>query len=216
MRYGWRCRIVLGESFVIRSVLAAICVAFALPASDDVAEPFEQFVDFCLNTNAEREVVAGAVKSAGWFTLPAEELFEDDTFLEPALFIRDDPATFTDKGAPPDMGMIITGWGEGEEAFDIPGVRMDLCMVVVNDDDRADGLRHSLQDLLGFEAREYEGEAVWIFSRQGSAFRSEQEAFDVEDSEIPTLARRKKLYLAAVIAEDNFVGLLMGALRPRE
>ena len=215
MRYGLRRRIVSGENLVFRSILAATFLVFTVSASDAVAEPFDQFVDFCVSTNAEREVVAGAVKGAGWFSLPAEEILDDDDLLGPALYISEDPAGFTDKGPPADMGMVMTGWGAGEDIFDIPGVKMDACVVVVSNEN-ADGLRQRLRDFLGFDSTDMDGEELWIFSRQGDGFRSEYEDADVDDALVPDLVRRKKLYVAGVVVEDDFVGLIMAALRPSE
>lgn len=206
----------LGECRVFRSVFAAACLAFTLTATEALAEPFDHFVDFCVRTNAERDVVAGAVKGAGWFALPAEEIFaEDDEFRDPALYINEDPSSFNEKGAPADMGMVMTGWGEGEEIFDIPGVKMDACVVLVNNVS-ADDLRQRLRNLLGFDSVAMDDEDLWIFSRQGDAFNSEHEHIDVEDAQVPDLVRRKKLYIAGVMVEDNFVGVIMAALRPSE
>lgn len=205
-----------GECHVFRSVVAATCLAFVLSASEAVAEPFDQFVDFCVRTNAERDVVAGAVKGAGWFALPAQEIFaEDDEFRDPALYISEDPSGFSEKGPPADLGMIMTGWGDGEEIFDIPGVKMDACVVLVSNVS-PDELRQRLRDLLGFNSVAMDDEDRWIFSRQGDAFSSEHEHIDVDDAQVPELVRRKKLYIAGVMVEDNFVGVIMAALRPNE
>ncbi len=201
---------------MFRSVFAATCLVFTLAATEAVAEPFDQFVEFCVNTNAEREVVAGAVKGAGWFALPADEIFaEEEEFRDPAFYISADPSGFGDKGPPSDMGMVMTGWGTGEDVADTPGVNMNLCMVAVNQGDVA-SLSQSMENLLGFESVDRDGETFWIFSRQGDGFRSENAEVDVDDADVPELARRKKLFMATVLTEDNFVGLLMMALRPNE
>ncbi|RZJ04338.1 MAG: hypothetical protein EON89_08280 [Brevundimonas sp.] len=198
----------------IFKLAGAICVALFF-ASSARAEPFDDFVDHCLRTNADQQAVANSAKGDGWFALPPEVFGADADFEDPQLFISEDPAAFGDKGPPADLSMIITGWGEGENVFQISGVRLDVCVVGAQTTTaNADRLRERLETLMGFPPVEYDGERLWLFSRLGEGFHSESGLVDLDDTQLPEIARRQKIYFAGVIEEDNFIGVIMAAVRP--
>ncbi len=197
-----------------RSIIAGAACALWLAASPAAAEPFQNYIDLCLETQADRQAAGAKAKAAGWFPLPADTVdFGEDTFRDPAMYLSVDPADFSDKGPPADLDVLMTGWGSGEEAFGLSDVRLDACVVMSGSAD-ADTLRSRLQALLGVEPFELDGEDAWVFSREGSGFRSEAALMDLDDAEMPRIAREKKVFIAAVIPADGMTGIMLAIFRP--
>jgi hypothetical protein len=197
-----------------RLTIAGAACALWLAAWPAAAEPFRTFVDMCLDTNADRQVAGSKAKAANWHSMPAEvvESFGDD-MRDPAAFLSVDPAEIGAKGPPADLEVLVTGWGAGEETFGVDGVLIDACVVMAISGDRS-SLMARLQEWLGTPPVDIDGEPAFVFSRQGSGFRDESALTDLDDSEIPRIARERKVYMAGVIEEEGMVGLLLGALRP--
>lgn len=201
-----------------RSILAGAACALWLAAGSAAAEPFQNFVDFCLDTNADREAAVARAKAAGWSAMPPEMMDPDEIeFRDPAVFLSFDLATVSEKGPPESFEILITGWGSGRDVFDLDGVKLDACAVMSVDGDHAT-LAARLGERIGFAPTDVtgNGEMGWIFSRAGRRFQSEVELVDIEDSDLVRVARERKLYVAGVLEEDGMTGLLMGALRPSD
>lgn len=201
---------------MFRLSIAGGACALLLSASPVAAEPFQNFVDMCIETNLDRQAAGAVAKAAGWVALPAEDMgFEEDDLLDPAAYSSVDPALISDKTTLDDMELLLTGWGGGEVAFDIPGVRMDVCAVMAGSGD-VGTLTALMGDRLGFPRINLGGEEIWVFSREGAGFRSEDALMSLDEAELPRIAREKKLYLVGVIAEEDMAGLLMAAIRPNQ
>lgn len=196
-----------------RLTIAAAAGAIWLAASPVAAEPFRNFVDMCIETNLDRQAAGAVAKAAGWVVLPAEAMgFEDDGILDPAAYSNIDPARISDKAAVDQLELLLTGWGSGEVAFDFPGVRMDICAVMAGSGD-VETLTARVGEHLGLPRINLDGEELWVFSREGATFRSEAALMELDESELPRIAREKKLFVVGVIAEDDMIGLLMAAVR---
>ena len=110
---------------MFRSIIAGAVCALGLAASPAAAEPFQSFLDMCLDTNADRQAAIAVAKAAGWYSMTPEALdMESDELQEPTLHLSIDPAQMSDKGPHADMDMLVPGWaGEAwDNGFD--GVRM--------------------------------------------------------------------------------------------
>ena len=120
------------------------------------------------------------------------------------------------KGPPADLEVLATGWGSGEDVFDISGVRLDAC-IVMTFLGASDTFAERLEEMLGFAPMDFGGERAWAFSRVGAGYHSEAD-FLTSTGEDPdavrSLARERKIYVASVIMEDGMTGLMLAALRP--
>lgn len=200
---------------MFRLTIAGAACALCLVASPAAAEPFRNFVDMCLDTNIDRQAAGGRAKAKGWFSLPVDPAVEDEAQLEDAaLFLSVDPQTVSEKDFE-SLEMLLTGWGAGEQVFDVAGVRMDACVVVSPSAEAAD-LADRLEDMLGFGSTAIDGVPAWAFSRVGSGFRSEADAVQSADDDpeaLRRLAGERKIYVAGVIEEEGMTGLMLAALR---
>lgn len=197
-----------------RLSLAGAACALWFVAAPVAAEPFANFVDLCLETNADRQAAVSAAKAAGWFPMPPEAMDgSDQEFRDLQVYLSADPFAQSDKGPPADLEMLMTGWGSGDEVFGIGGVRVDACVVMSLFDDRSD-LAALITERLGFAAINLGDQDGWVFSREGSGFRSEADLMELEESELPRIARERKLYMLGVLNEDGMAGLMLGAVRP--
>lgn len=195
-----------------RWTIAAAACALWLSAGPVAAEPFQNYIDLCLETQANRLEAGAKAKAAGWYLIPAGSIdLGDETFRDPALYMNVDPADLTDKGEPADFDVLMTGWGAGE-VFGVSGVRVDACMIMSDSTDAAT-LRSQLQTWLNIEPFDLDGEEAWLFSREGSGFRSEAALMDLEESELPRIAREKKVFIAAVIPAEDMSGLMLAIFR---
>ena len=132
-----------------RSIIAGAAASLWLAASPVAAEPFQNFVNMCIETNLDRQAAGGMAKAAGWIALPAQDMgFEDDGFVDPAIYSSIDPDSVSDKTVG-DFELLLTGWGSGEVAFDFPGVRMDVCAVMAEAGDAA-SLTSRMENHFGF------------------------------------------------------------------
>jgi hypothetical protein len=199
-----------------RSIMAGAACALWLAAGPAAADPFQTFFDICIGTNADREAAGARAKAAGWYRMPMEgmERGEED-FRDTVVYLSIDPAEAGDKGPPEDFEILITGWGTGEEVFDIAGVRVDACVVMSASDDLP-GLRSRVADRLGFPIMVLGDEEGWVFSREGTGFRSEADLMLLDESELPRIARERKLYMLGAMLEDGMAALMLGAVRPGE
>lgn len=195
-----------------RRIIAGAACALWVSASAAAAEPFQSWVDMCLNTNLDLQAAGALAKADGWTPLSVEDMdLGEDNLQDPVLYLSADPATLTDKSVR-DVEMLLTGWGRGEEIFGVPGVRMDACVVMSEASDAAT-LRSRLQDWLGIESTMLDGAEAWVFSRNGAGFRSEAALMSLAEDELPRLAREKKVFVAALIPEDGMSGLMLAILR---
>lgn len=199
---------------MVRLGVAGAACALWLAAFPARAEPFQTWVDLCLETNVDLDAVGAKAKAAGWTAIPAAEVGLDGSEIRaPAAYMNVDPATFGDKGPPADFQMLITGSGDGEDTFGIAGVRMDLCTVIAMNGDTEE-LQARMRDRLGIAPVNLDGETFWVFSRNGSRFRSESDLLDLDAADLPRIAREKKVYLGGLVPEDGAVGLVLAILRP--
>jgi len=197
-----------------RLSFAGAACALWLAASPAAAEPFANFEAMCLGTNADRQAAVAAAKDAGWVVMPPEMMEQgEEDFRDTQVYLSADPFTASDKGPPADLEMLITGWGSGEEVFGIGGVRVDACVVMSLFGERPD-LEAVVTERLGFSPVNLGDQEGWVFSREGSSFRSEAHLMELDESELPRIARERKLYMLGVLNEDGMSGLMLGAVRP--
>lgn len=192
-----------------------MALAVLLLAPSAQAQTYDDFLNICVSGNADRQAVAAAAKSAGWHQLPSDILGDEPEFQDGEIYLSDDPAQFSDKGPPADMRMLMTGWGDGEQVFGISRVRLDVCAVGKIQGD-AGGLRDQIETLLGPASTDYEGQPMWVVSRRGRGFQSEEALLDMDEEALPEVARQKKLYIAGIIEQDGFAGIIFAAVRPSE
>ena len=198
-----------------RLTIAGAACAVWLAASPAAAEPFQTFIDMCLDTNLDRQRTDALAKGGGWTPIPAGQIDLGEDVQDAAIYANVDPAAMGDKGAPDDFEMLMTGRSSGEAAFDMPGVQLTICMVFSTSAD-PNALQDRLQTLLGSPPTEMENVSAWIFSRAGSTFRSEASVIDLPDEEALRVVTERKVYIAAVLPEDDVVGLMLATIRPNE
>lgn len=195
------------------SIAGAACAVW-LAASPTAAEPFQNFVDMCLDTNADRQAAVALAKAAGWHSMTADALgLESDELQEPTLHLSVDPARMSDKGPPADLEMLVTGWGG--EAWDIgvEGVRMEACAIGTPSGDVAE-LQARLESRLGVPSIDMDGQRAWAFTRAGQGFRSQAGFFEMEDDEALRTLAGGKLFMAVVLPQDDVVVVMLAAFRP--
>ena len=197
---------------MIRSILAsAACAALCLSAAPVAAEPFQSFLDLCMEGNADSGFAVSSAGKAGWFAMPQEAVDGMGTeFRDPAVLTNFNPEGHAFPESPE---ILLTGWGSGQDVFDISGVRLDVCIVATPQMNQGE-LRSRIDSLLGFESIEVQGERAWVFSRQGSGFRNEAAVLDLTDDELPAYLLRRKLYIVGLLDENDMTGLMLGAVRP--
>ncbi len=199
------------------TIAGAVC-ALWLAASPVVAEPFENFVDMCLKTDVDRQAAGARAKAIGWFAMPVDPATAGEAELEDAaLFLSADPATLSEKEFA-EIEMLVTGWGAGEQVFDVAGVRMDACVVMSSSVD-GDHFASRLERELGFAPQDFDGERAWAYSRVGGGYRSEQALLEMTDEDpeaLRRLAAERKIYIAGLLEEEGMTGLMVAALRPGE
>lgn len=196
---------------MFRSLLLGGLLAVGL-ASAAAADPFQDYLDFCVTTDGAAPAAGSAAQAAGWFKLPTEAFGEEAPFRDPSVYLSHDPAGLSDKGPPPDFRLLVSGWDEGEAVFGLNGMRLDLCSVAVAEADFA-ALRTRLAAYFGFPSVMIDGEEVWAWSRQGAQMRSEAAIF-AEGQDPSTAIMGRKVFVAGMLQEDGMVMLILGALRP--
>lgn len=199
-----------------RSIIAGAACALCLAASPAAAEPFQSFIDMCLDTNADRQAAIAVAKAAGWYSMTPDVLdMESDELQEPTLHLSVDPALIGDKGPPADVEMLVTGWAG--EAWDIgvDGVRMDACAIGAPFGDAA-ALQAQLEQRLGVPSVDMDGQRAWAFTRVGERFQSQADFFKMEDDEALRTLAAGKLYMAVVLPEDDVVVIMLATFRPGE
>lgn len=176
------------------------------------AEPFDDYVEFCLKPETNAAAANTAAQNAGWFKLPAEIYAgEEVPFEDPSSWLNFNFYE-ADKALPPDIRFMMTGWGEGEAVFGIEGMRLDFCMVGVMGGDMT-ALRARMADYFDFDSVEVDGEEIWVYSRQGARLQSEAAIFS-EGSDPTAAAEGRKIFLAGVTQEEAMVMLILGFIRP--
>lgn len=194
-----------------RSVIIAACAAIAFLPASAAAEPFETFLGMCVGADADAASAVAAAENAGWTKLPSDIFSpEDMPFQEPSIHVNNLPDDAKDSST---LEMLITGWVDGEEVFEIEGTRMETCAIGASPADPVEMSRR-LEAHFGFAPTTLEGEQTWVYSRQGSHFRSENALLEQEDGAIGAAALTRKLLVAAILTTDGPTVLLVGALRP--
>ena len=196
---------------MFRSIVAGAALSLCL-ASSTVAGPFEDYLEFCVKSDASAVAAASGAEAAGWSKLPPELFAEEGApFHDPSVYMNADLADLDDK-APTDLRMVMTGWGEGEEIFDLEGMRLDFCMVGIIGGDY-EALKRRIAGHFDFAPALVDGEEVWAYSRQGARLQSEAALF--ESDEVPAVAAQgRKVFVSGLLQEDGMVVLLLGAIRP--
>lgn len=200
---------------MFRTMMAGAVCALGLAASPVAAEPFENFIDMCLKTDVDRQAAGARAKAIGWFALPVDPASAEENGMEDAaVYMNVDPLNAGNK-PPHDLEMLATGWGAGEEIFDVGGVGMDAC-ILMTAQTNGETLAARLENLLGFAPTMFDEDSGWVFSRVGSGFRSEAALLDLNDDDIEALIRlasERKIYFAAVLLEEGMSGLMLAAIR---
>ena len=201
---------------MFRSIIAGAVCALGLAASPAAAEPFQSFLDMCLDTNADRQAAIAVAKAAGWYSMTPEALdMESDELQEPTLHLSIDPAQMSDKGPPADMEMLVTGWAGEAWEIGVDGVRMEACAVGAPFGDAAE-LQARLEQRLGVASTDMDGQRAWAFTREGEQFRSQADFFKLEDEAALRTLAAGKLYVAVVLPEDDVVVIMLATFRPEE
>lgn len=195
--------------WVSTGTVAALCL-FVTPAA---AEPFDDFVNLCVNNDGRREVVIAKAEERGWFRLPAEALPEDGEFRDTVAFLSANPEDHPN-GMPADLRMIMVGRGDSEKLLGVTSLEMEACAVVLlaETSDSASWAGR-LDRMLGFGAKSTGEDPLWVFSRAGSGFRSEADLMDLPDDQLSAVAKQRDLFIAGLLGED-YSGLLFAAIRP--
>lgn len=200
---------------MLRSSAAALAAALCLAAQPAAAEPFENFVDLCVETNVDAAAAEAIAKSAGWFQLPPEAFGDEPLpFEDPHFYLSVDPTTVSRDKAE-DLDILMTGSGAGDDVFGVKDMRLDVCAVgsLVSSD--KDALIARLGAFLGFAPNRLEEDVpVWVFTPSGAGFRSRPDLADADDQAFDEAARREKILLATVMDSDGLSILLIGAVRP--
>ena len=196
-----------------RLTIAAAASALWLAASPAAAEPFRNFVDMCLNTNADRQAAVSRAKGIGWHPMAADALGLGEDLEEATLHVSADPALMTAKGPPADLEMLVTGFGGGQMDFGVEGTRMEACVVGAVGRDPAE-LEAQLEERLGMPPAELDGQRLWMFTRAGAGFRSEAAFLEQGDEEALRTIAERKLYMAIVIPEGDVVVIMLATFRP--
>ncbi len=195
--------------WVAAGAIAVLC--FVSPAA--AAEPFDDFVNLCVNNDGRREVVIAKAEERGWFRLPAEALPDDGEFRDTVAFLSADPEDHPN-GMPADLRMIMVGRGDSEKLLGVTSLEMEACAVVLlSETSDSASWAGRLDRLLGFGAKSSGADPLWVFSRAGSGFRSESDLMDLPDDQLSAAAKQRDLYIAGLLGED-FSGLLFAAIRP--
>lgn len=193
-----------------RLTIAGAACAVWLAASPAAADPFQNFVDMCLRSDANAQTARDAANAAGWAKLPTTELGGDMPFEGVEVyFTGDEPSG--DK--PAVFEFLMTGWQSGEEALEVEGVHLDVCAIgfgATGDDEMVD----AMENHVGFAPVEFEGKLTWMFSRDGNALRSENEILTSDLDARLDAFRRRKLLMAGVWNEGEMTLLVVGASRP--
>lgn len=181
-----------------RLTLAGAVCALSLTAWPAAAEPFDHFIEMCLRTNADAASAAAAALRAGWHRKLDEETADHGTalFAAPVIYLSDDPAM--GDGSRAFVDFLMTSTASGEEMFGVPDTTIEACSVVTEHDLTAQRARMTRE--LGFEPLESSESIIWIYSRDGDAFRSEASLADVEldASEMLRLLRERQFFFAMV------------------
>lgn len=193
-------------------MVSVLALGLASPAA---AEPFDHFIEMCLKTNANAASAAAAALNAGWYREPDEETADlgDEVFAPPVIHVSVDPARRDESGEFADFLMTTTAGGE--EMFGVPGTTVETCAVVTESDLAAQRARMTRE--LGFEPLESTQGSIWIYSRDGAAFRSEAALADVDASEMLRLIRERHLFFAMVTeGETGGIGIGTSLIRPAD
>lgn len=196
------------------SVLAAALGAVALLAASPVAaEPFQNFLRMCMVADAEARAAGDAADAAGWTKFPASDLGEggDLPFEDAEVYVFLSSAD--EEKAIAEMEILLTGWQSGEEMLKAEEVRLDLC--AVGGPGAIGDAIEAMEDHIGFPPVDINGSTVWMFSRQGERFRSENDYFDDESEARIEAVLTRKLRMAGVMRQGDMTLFLLGAARPR-
>ena len=200
-----------------RLTIAGAAFALSVAASPVAAEPFQNFVDMCLKTDVNRQAAGARAKAIGWFALPVDPSMADESGMQDAaIYMNVDPLNPGSK-PPLDLEILFTGWGAGEEVFDVGGIGMDACMLMTAQTGGDLGAR--LEEMLGFPPTNFDGREAWAFSKAGRGFRSEAALLESSEEAPEVLlrqARDRKVYLAGVLTEDDMTGLMLAAIRAED
>lgn len=196
---------------MFRSIVAGAALSLCL-AGAAVADPFEDYLEFCIKRDGSAAAAAAGAEAAGWVKLPAEVFAEEDNPVRDlSVYMNAELDELAEK-EPADLRMLMTGWGEGEEMYGLTDTRLDFCMIGVSNGD-LEALRAQIAGYFEFPVTSVGDEEVWAYSRQGTRLQSEASVIKSEDP--AAAARGRKIFLAGVIETDSgLVMLMLGALRP--
>ncbi len=198
---------------MFRLVAAGAMFMLCLVGSPAAAEPFDDFVNLCMNNDGRRDLVIAKAEERGWYRLPTEVVPPDNAELKDMVaFLSADPADHPD-GMPAGLRMLMVGRGDGQKLLGVASLELEVCAVAVMDDTAPTASwADRLDQTLGLKAITKTGAPLWVFSRDGTKFRSEADALDLPEDQIATFAKQQSLYLASVLDED-YPGLLFAAVR---
>ncbi|MFC7377271.1 hypothetical protein [Brevundimonas sp. GCM10030266] len=194
---------------VISATALAAGLLFAAPVA---AEPFDTFHDLCFATHGDRPAAHAEAKRRGWTEIPTEALGDmaEEMFRELVMHTNFNPATgeATD-GAP---GLLLTGWGDGEEMMGAESVVVEICSLMSPELELEDA-EQRLTALVGARAVAPDEEKMWLYSRVDGRYVSEAALQEFAGGEIEAVARQRDLYVAFAMEDDGARVLMLGAVR---
>jgi hypothetical protein len=192
---------------------AGLAAALLLAASPVAAHPFDSFVKMCVNTSGAAAPAAGAARSAGWTQMPREALGETDAqFRDPVAFMNINPATLDPARPPETIEVLVTGWGSGADILGIPELTLEVCGVMSPNVTGAE-LERRMSAMVNQPVTPYGEFRVWLYSRDGDRFVSENSLFEADDATFAEAARQRQIYAVYMMTEGDLAGLLVGAIR---
>ena len=198
---------------VLKTTLAA-SLAWAI-AGSAWADPFDTFVDLCIDTDASAAAVAATAKGAGWSRAPESLAAAAGTeFRDPVVYMNKSMDEFQAKGAADELELVFAGWGASETVMDVAGMRIDFCMVGAPSWD-GEALGDQFKTFVGFSPVPLKSEAMegWVFSRGPAGFVSEAALIDMQEDEAIAAMQGKPLYLAFAVKGEGFSGLIYAKVK---
>lgn len=197
---------------MFKPILVGVVLALGL-AGSAAAEPFDSFRRFCMQSEVGAAGVARTAAKLNWFAMPEEGLApaRNGGLNDPVMFLNHDPHSFRGRGLPADLEAVFGAWTPGE-TFGVPSLTADICVALATGANPTD-LEAKVATLFDFPPAEIDGKKLWFFSRTEAGLRSEMALVDLPPQALERVVRERRIYAAAVMAEGDLSGMMVGAFR---